>query len=625
MIVTFDNLLKVLDVLDGQQILAIDLETTGLRPYHGDDFVGMAIASEFETYYFNFNHNEVDADAHVLKRDVIKMLHPLFQKARLWLLANAKFDMHFLYKHGFTLQGDIYDVLVMARVERNDHLKYSLDECAKRIGREKSTSVMDYLKKHRLYTKVKIPGKKKEMRNYRFDLVPERILAPYAERDVAVTYDLFLHQQKVFNGFNATKKLISPLIKLEMEVTKVCFEMERRGMLLDVDSCRKAQSIETEAIAGLSKEFKALTKKELVDSNKHLKLILKDYGYTEDSVDEKHLTQFKSDNDTFLALKPILLNYRSHRKKLNSYFSSFLYHMDEYGYIHANYRQSATGTGRFSISDPALQTINKDTKEEDLNVRECFISPPGFKVLDIDYKNMEYRGAIDKAEEVSMAAKISSGYDPHQAAADLCGIERRYAKAVIFLKLYGGGAKKLASDLGTAISFAKNTITKLFSGLPKLDKLIKDVVDTAKYRGYIINAFGRRYWFDGVNREKSYKAFNYWVQGSCADAVKLAMVRLHKFLEPYQTKMVLQVHDSVVFYLKDGEEFLIPEIKKIMIDSYPSKILKMDCSVEIGPSWGKLKPYEEGNNISKEASEPVKTDPPGLDFIGSTNVDSGVA
>lgn len=600
MIVSIENFHSIISDLCYKDVLALDTETTGLRTYHGDKIFSVVIYDGNQGYYFNFNDmNKKDQMDGVvpLPRYLFEEFKRLFNLPHmLWILANAKYDMHMLANEGLLISGQIWDVLVMARIEYNDHFKYSLDECSKRIGLEKSKEVEEYIKQHRCYKKEKIPGKKGEHRNPQFWMVPLEIISRYGLTDVVITYKLFLHQHAFFSAWDKTAEVpIMMLVAMEMALTKVCFKMEREGILLDVEYCKKALAHEEERIKVAQEQFKKETGYELIDSYTNLKKSLGSIG-VKGGTTEKGNASFKDD---VLAASDhpacrAVLDFRDATKRSGSYYSSFLFHADHNSLVHFNIRQSATKTGRFAITEPALQTLNaEDDYTFEWRVRRAFIPPPEFVLVAVDYKAFEFRAMLDTAGERELADKITGGFDPHQATADLVNISRKEAKTLNFGLLYGMGAGKLAAALDITIDDAKRIKSRYFAALPKIRALIGNATYTAESQQRVVSRFGRVYYFP--DPKWAYKALNALIQGGTADAIKTAMVRIDEYLAlktHLKSRIALQVHDELLLFIHRDEFFLIPIFVKIMEDAWPERFHKMSCSVEHSwKSWGDL---EEG-------------------------------
>jgi len=247
-----------------------------------------------------------------------------------------------------------------------------------------------------------------------------------------------------------------------------------------------------------------------------------------------------------------------------------------------------------------------------------------FSFFAIDYKAFEFRAMVDTAGEKELAAKIEAGLDPHQAAADLTGVTRKQAKTLGFGLLYGMGVQKLSAALGLSLEEGKKVRNKYFEALPKVQEFIRAASWKAEKNKFVVNRFGRPYFFPDT--KFSYKAANCLIQGGTAEAIKFAMVKIDAFLEPYLSKMVLQIHDELLFEIHDTEHHLVPGVQKIMEEIWPSRIHKMGCSVDWSKkSWGELEEYGDktGNIISSEGSSKIKDTSEYVDISYPTGVNQG--
>ena len=272
---------------------------------------------------------------------------------------------------------------------------------------------------------------------------------------------------------------------------------------------------------------------------------------------------------------------------VGTYYSSFLHLLGGDGRLRATINQAGTESGRFSYMNPNLQNIPKQDEDGlEFYVRKCFIPAPGFTLYSIDYQQQEFRLMLDYAGDKKLIHAINNGADVHQATADLIGISRNQAKTINFGLLYGMGVEKLAKALGLTEKEARDIKLDYFGKLPLVERFIRSVTKTGEARGFIYNWMGRRCYIE--KKEWAYILPNHLIQGSGADVIKDAMNSIDHFLKPYESRMVLQVHDELVFEIKKGEEEIVEPIKKIMEDVYqPRNGMKLTCSTEFSTvSWG---------------------------------------
>lgn len=593
-VVNQSELSEVLAYLKTKKFLALDTETTGLRWYHEDRLFSLIIADERQSYYFNFQNYPGVPMSMVLDRGVFDQFKPLFSEPGVtYAMHNSKFDMAMLAKEGLFLNGVIHDTLVMARVEYNEHLNYSLEACAERIGLKKNDEVEKYISKHHLWEWEQIPGKKTRTKRLFFDQVPFELIHRYAEQDARVTYDLAVHQSQAFKEIaDKTPQGVPTLLQLaemESKLTHVCFAMERTGILIDREYCVKAIQHEAYQYAMATQEFETLTGMPFKDSNQVLAKAFTEAG-EKYPMTEKGNPSFTDDvlEGLKTPLAQVVQRYRAAYKRANTYYRNFFFYADQSDRIHANIKQAGTGTGRFSYSEPNLQNLNK---EEDntlqFKVRRAFIPTPGYCFVSIDYAQLEYRLMADYANEAPLIAKIKAGMDVHEATAEMMGVSRKEAKTLNFMLLYGGGAQKLADALELTLEKAQALKRKYFKALPMVQEFIRNVMRVAETRGYIRNAYGRLCYFPDASF--AYKAPNYLIQGTGGDTAKLGMIKIHEFFKGKKSRLLVNIHDEILAECHESELHLVPEMVEILRNVYPYKRLPMDCSVSHSrTSWADL-------------------------------------
>lgn len=643
MLVTIQTLNQVKQKIVKEHFLAIDTETTGLS-WTKDQLFSIIIATDREEFYFNFNGN---SDGCILPRETIPHLLDGFEGTV--FMHNAKFDMHFLLNEGLDLREPrftIHCTEAIGRVEYNDHMSYSLDNLGQKLGYKKMDAVKDYITKHKLYEWEYPVEKKNKVKKPFYDKVPLDVIVPYGEMDARITYQLGQSQTVSLMGQASDmvvkfgSKVPTPLqvLKQERHLTKVLFDMERTGIKIDkqftLDACADAKY----RVHRAKSDFFELTRVEFVDSGKSLAPIFDRLGESY-PVTEKGNPSFADDVLDQLngPVGRIIQDYRNNYKKANTYYANYLYLADLSGHIHPNFRQSGTTFGRMSCSNPNMQNANKVEEgssefHDKYLVRRCFIPGVDEILVCMDYDQMEYRLMLDYAGEMPVIEEVLAGVDVHQATANLMGVPRKQAKTINFMLLYGGGVAKLcmalfeptvaeeklkqiqqmsfqgkpASRMGTLLGLDLQTVKfnleelakaselrqLYFSKLPKVQKFIGDVKAAAINRGYIFNWMGRKCHFK--DPKFSYKAPNALIQGGTADIVKKAMVEIHGFFKASNadSHMKLQVHDELVFGIKKNEMELIPYLKSIMENAYPSRHLPLTVGVEYSEtSWQDKKDY----------------------------------
>jgi DNA polymerase-1 len=589
---TFDSSLRQLREANYK---SFDTETTGLRPYQGDFLFSCIFGVGDAAWYFNFKDYNTDEFSqhdprYVLPRSYIERLKEALDTGVIFM-HNAKFDMHMISQEMPDIEGLVYCTQTMARVEYNDHMKYSLAACAERMEETKDDAVEEYIKKYKLWEWVTIPGKKKRMKNKFYDKVPFDIIVPYGLQDARATYGLGTHLLESVHVKDRDRPSGRPalqnVVELETQVTKVCHDIERTGMLIDIDHCKKAEEYYEKVCTEHIKKFDDLTGFEFKDSGKHLGMVFDALGYDFEETEKGNPT-FKDESlakyDNPVA--EVIRSWRTADKMLNTYFRNYLYYADTNRRIHADMVQGGTATGRFSCRDPNLQNIPKEDSGE-FPVRRAFTCPEDHVLVAIDYNQMEFRLMLDYAGEHELIRRIIDGYDPHTATSELVGIERRAAKVLNFGLLYGMGVAKLAATLGVDTNTARGFKQQYFRELPSVKRFLRNATRLAERRGYVHAWSGRLFYY--ADPKFGYKAANSIIQGGCADVVKRAMVGVHNKLGTKRSKILMQIHDELWFAFHKDELDLIPIVQKEMESVYPHKFIPLTCSVEHSyESFGQL-------------------------------------
>lgn len=597
MFVTRENLADVCYALRGAPELGLDTETTGT--FQTDRIFSLIISSPSESYYFNFQDYGDPAYPSLDRAFTFEELRPILEAPHVtWFIHNAKFDMRMLAHEGITLRGQVHCTYAVERVLRNNYFggnAYKLEGLAKRRGWAKDDAAKTYADKNKIFKLVKIPGKKKVAKLYHFEKVPPEIMVPYGGHDARLHFDIGVDQLTALAKIDAAGILPNGartypeqtrVLANELKLTKTLYRMEERGVLIDRDYAANALAYEEGMILQAQKEFQEHTGHPYQDSRKLFVDVFTKAG------EKFPLTE--EGNPSFAAevleemtspVASIINRIRGHAKKAGTYYSSFLFFATPENVIHASANQAGTESGRMSYRDPNLQNVPKEDEEDDFKrpylVRGCFIPRPGYVFHSIDYKTMEYACFVDYAGETRVISEMLQGKDFHQAIADVVGIPRKKAKTLNFMLGYGAGAAKVAATMEISLREAENLIADYWGALPRVQRMMKDVRDAGRARGFIFNAFGRRNYL--ADRNHAYILPNHLIQGTCADVVKTAMNRIEDFLteKKAETRMLLQVHDELLIETKIGEEDLIPRIREIMSEAYtPRNGMVLSTSVE---------------------------------------------
>lgn len=569
-----------LEALKTRTSLSLDTETTGLYPFHEDMLFSIIIADDKDAYYFNFNQYPDLPNDLLLDEIHLEKLKELTQIPTItWYIHNAKFDMAMLAREGITIAGDIHCTQTGAKVIYNEYPSYSLENCLKREGREKDDRVAEYIKQNKLSKKVSIRGK--DIKKAGYELVPFDLIVEYGQTDALETYKLGVSQS---NQINPTKdefnKSLYNVMSNEKRLTKTLFEMQSIGIQVDIQYCQHGAQYEKNRMQELETRFKQITGHEMKMSPKLFKELFKDEQHKW-GVTKKGSPSFAGDILKTLdhEAAKIICTHKQAKKNLD-YFTNFLHYADGRGVIHSNFNQCVK-TGRMSSTDPNLQNLSKRADKENTSeykIRRAFIPREGFFFAMLDYDQIEYRMMLDYANALGLIREVLGGLDVHAATAQYANCDRDSAKTVNFLTLYGGGIQKLANALGTSTLEAKSIQQRIFRAVPEVKNFIRNVIQTAESRGYLVNWMGRRLYYP--NKKLAYRGPNGLIQGGAADVFKKAMNDVHDFLADKKSRIVLPIHDELVLEIAWEESHIVEEIKGIMEGVFPYRHLPLTCGAE---------------------------------------------
>jgi len=581
---------KWLKKIESSALTAVDTETTGLDALAAE-LVGISLSVKpGEACYIPVAHRNGEVQ---LDRDLVlaRMKPWLESETYLKVGQNLKYDAHIFANYGITLKGIAFDTLLESYVLES-HLPHNMDSLAERHLGMKTIR----------YEEVCGKG----VHQIGFDQVDLKIATDYAAEDADIT--LRLHQE-LWPQIQDSSGLLFIYEKVEMPAMRVLGIMERNGIRIDSALLAKQGQQVGKRLLELEGEIHQLAGQPFnIQSPKQIAEIL--FGQLELPVIKKTPSGAPSTDEEVLQklaedypLPARILDYRSLAKLMSTYIEKLPRMADpKTGRVHTNFSQATAVTGRLASSDPNLQNIPVRT-EEGRRIREAFIPAEGCKLLSADYSQIELRIMAHIAEDENLLSAFREGRDVHQAtAAEIFGIalddvnseQRRYAKVINFGLIYGMSAFGLAGNLGIERSAAQNYIAKYFDRYPKVAQYMERTRLEARENGYVETVFGRRLWLpeikgsNGPRRQGAERAaINAPMQGTAADLIKLAMVAVEDWLEKEQlkTKMLLQVHDELVFDVPlDEIELLQAKLPDLMCHVADLKV-PLVVSIGIGDNW----------------------------------------
>ncbi|MGN2671836.1 DNA polymerase I [Aliivibrio fischeri] len=563
-----------LEKLNNADVAAFDTETDSLD-YMAANLIGLSFAvEEGEAAYVPVAHDYLDAPEQLDCDWVLEQLKPYLEddnKAKVG--QNLKYDASVLARYDIEMKGIKFDTMLESYVYNSVAGKHNMDSLALR-----------YLQ-HNTISFEEIAGKGKKQLT--FNQIALEQAAPYAAEDADVT--LRLHH--VLNAkLEADEKLKSVFTDIELPLVSVLSRMERKGVYID-DMLLSAQSVEIgQRLDELEKAaFEVAGEEFNMNSPKQLQTIL--FEKMELPVIKKTPSGAASTNEEVLQelaldypLPKLILEYRG-LAKLKSTYTDKLPKMinPSTGRVHTSYHQAVTATGRLSSTDPNLQNI-PIRNEEGRRIRQAFVAPHGWKILAVDYSQIELRIMAHLSQDKALLAAFSAGKDIHAAtAAEVKGIsieevtseDRRRAKAINFGLIYGMSAFGLAKQIGIPRGEAQDYMNVYFERYPGVMQYMEETRLLATEQGYVETLYGRRLHLPEINARNGMRrkaaeraAINAPMQGTAADIIKKAMILVDEWVETEgkdRVNLLMQVHDELVFEVKeDALDEVTTKVRELM-------------------------------------------------------------
>lgn len=567
--------------------LSLDTETTGTDAMTAE-LVGLSFAvEEFEAYYIPVPPEREEA------QKIVDIFKPAYENpSSLKTGQNIKYDMLVLARYGVDIKGKMFDTMV-AHYVLQPELPHNMDALAEQ-----------YLGYSTIKIEELIGPKGKKQKNMR-DLPPGDVYE-YACEDADVTLRLknALHNELVRND------AIQLFEEVEMPLVRVLAAMELTGVCIDTETLRETSELFTLRMNKLEEEVFALAGESFnLSSPKQVGEILFDKLKIDERAKRTKTGQYVTSEEVLEKLRPRheivdrILNYRGLKKLTSTYVDSLPTLINpSTGKIHTSFNQTVTSTGRLSSSNPNLQNIpvrGDDGKE----IRKAFIPEPGCTFFSADYSQIELRIMAHLSGDKHMIEAFLEGDDIHASTAakiyhkpigDVTRDERRKAKTANFGIIYGISVFGLAERLNVPRSEAKELIDGYFATYPRVREYMDESIERARRQGYIETLLRRRRYLPDINSRNAIvrgyaerNAINAPIQGSAADIIKIAMVRIYnRFLsENLRSTMMLQVHDELNFSVVPEEREIVEQIViHEMENAYSLSVpLKADCGW--GANW----------------------------------------
>lgn len=577
---------KFIKRLHKEKSFCLDTETTGLNPIEAQ-LVGISIAvKEGEAFYIPVTSENA------LQR--LEELKPILQDPKKEIIAqNFKYDYKVLRKYGVDIKNKVLDTMLVHYL-MNPDMKHGMDLLAETYLNYRPVSITDLI------------GKKGKTQKSMKDLEPLEVL-DYAAEDADITLQL----RNKFSSELEKPHLKDLYEKVEAPLIHVLADIELEGVNIDEVHLRNYSKQLEVILLELEKSIKLTAGTEFnLDSPKQLGQILFEVLKISDKPKKTPSGQYKTSEDVLATYKedhPIIseiLDYRQLRKLKSTYVDPLPEMVSKTtGRLHTNYMQTVAATGRLSSNNPNLQNI-PIRSEKGREIRKAFIPrDENHTLVAADYSQVELRIIAALSNETAMIEDFVSGDDIHVATASkVFGVSmddvdremRSKAKAVNFGIIYGQGAFGLAQNLGIRRGEAKEIIENYFKKYSRLQEYMAENVEFARTNGYVETVLGRRRYLKDINSGNAIvrgfaerNAVNAPIQGSAADVIKLAMISIHKRFkeENFKSKMIMQVHDELVFDAHNSElEIIKPLIKSEMENAYKMSVPLL-VEVDMGDNW----------------------------------------
>jgi DNA polymerase I len=571
-----------------EKSVCFDTETTDINALHAD-LVGMSFSfKEREAYYVAVPKDQKEAQV------IVNEFKPFFESKTIEKIAhNMKYDIQVLHRYGVQFAGPLFDTMI-----------------AHYLIQPESKQGMDFLAEYYLnYTPISIEaliGKKGKGQGNMGDLQPEAI-SDYACEDADITFQL----KQLFAPQIEKDHLKSLFYDMEMPLVSVLAEMEEEGVAIDIPHLEAYSKQLAEETAALETRIKELAGMDFnVDSPKQLGDVLFEHMKISSKAKKTKTGQYATSEDILQQHKndheiiPCILDYRQMKKLKSTYVDPLPTMKDPVdGRVHTSYMQTVTATGRLSSNNPNLQNI-PIRSERGKEIRRAFIArSEDFQLMSADYSQIELRIIAALANDTNMIQAFKDKVDIHRATAakvfhveldEVTKDQRSAAKAVNFGIIYGQSAFGLSQNLGISRTEAKQIIDSYFAQYSTIKTYMDKAVKDARENGYVETIMQRRRYLPDINSANAVvrgfaerNAVNAPIQGSAADIVKLAMVAVDKAMKKakVQSKMILQVHDELVFDVHNDEQDIMKKLVKEAMENAIQLVVPMEVEMELAHNW----------------------------------------
>lgn len=579
---------ELLEILLAQKQVCFDTETTNIDARQAD-LVGISFSYKAREAFYVAIPQEYAA-----AKSIIHEFIPFFQNTGIEKIAhNIKYDLKVLSRYGISLAAPTFDTMI-----------------AHYLINPEARQNMDFLAQHYLnYQAISIEtliGKKGKSQGNMRDLEPSEI-SDYACEDADITLQL----KHIFEKEIKKPHLKDLFYDMEMPLVEVLMEMEEEGITIDSKALAEYSKELDSTLFDLDSQIKELAGMEFnTDSPKQMGEVLFEKLKISAKAKKTKTGQYATSEDVLEKHKhdhpivPLILEYRQLRKLKSTYVDALPTYCDQNdGRIHTNFMQTVTATGRLSSNNPNLQNI-PIRSEKGREIRRAFVSrDKDHKLMAVDYSQIELRIIAALSEDPNMIQSFRDGLDIHAAtAAKVYGVsieavtreQRSAAKAVNFGIIYGQSAFGLAQNLKISRTEAKEIIDSYFEQYGTIKNYMDKVISQAREEGYVETIMKRRRYLPDINSGNAIvrgyaerNAINAPIQGSAADIIKMAMISVHSEMkkENVKSKMILQVHDELVFDVHNSEEVLIQDLVRKAMEKAVKLSVPMQVELKLADNW----------------------------------------
>jgi len=581
-----------LDKIQQAPLFAFDTETTSLN-YMAAELVGLSLSVEVgKAAYIPVAHDYEGAPEQLDRDWVLAQIKPILEDSKQAKIGqNLKYDANVLDNYDIELKGIEFDTMLESYVLNSTGSKHNMDSLAKKFLSHKTVSFEE------------IAGKGVKQKT--FNQIELEQAAFYAAEDADITFRL---HQAIWNKLEKTPELINVFKEIELPLIPVLAKMEQTGTLIDPDLLHQQSSeiatrleeLEIKAHEMAGQAFNLSSPKQLQEIL-FVKLelpVLKKTPKGQPSTAEPILQELALSYE----LPRIIMEHRSLSKLKSTYTDKLPEMIQKTGRIHTSYHQAVTATGRLSSTDPNLQNIPIRTTEG-RRIRQAFIAPKGYKLIAADYSQIELRIMSHLSQDPGLLEAFAQNADVHKATAaevfevslnEVTTEQRRRAKAINFGLIYGMSAFGLAKQLGIGRPEAQKYIQRYFERYPGVRTYMENTRELAREKGYVETLFGRRLYLPDIKASNAMMrqaaertAINAPMQGTAADIIKRAMIKMHDWLQDtnLDIKMILQVHDELIFEVKESDLSAAQEKILDIMENTSSIDVPLLVEAGIGDTW----------------------------------------